>query len=144
MIALTRTPIDVIAVQRTVAHDDHGGLAIFIGTTRGDDPAGTVAALDYDAYETLAVAELRRVATDAADRHGALVAIVHRLGRVAAGEASVVVAASAPHRAEAFAACREGIDRLKVTVPIWKCTIFADGRRAWDPGAPVAERGAPR
>ena len=137
MIAIVRSPIDVLAVQRAVAHDDHGGLATFIGTTRGDDPAGAVAELDYDSYEALAVAELGRVAADAARRHGALVAIVHRLGRVAVGEASVMVAASAPHRAEAFAACREGIDRLKVVVPIWKCTVFTDGRRVWDPGAPL-------
>lgn len=137
MIALTRTPIDTLAVQRAVTHADHGGIATFIGTTRGQDPAGTVAALDYDAYESLAVAELQRIAADAAERHGALVAIVHRLGPVAVGDASVMVAASAPHRAEAFAACREGIDRLKVMVPIWKCTVFTDGTRTWDPGAPV-------
>lgn len=139
MIALTPDPIDVEAVRRSVGDPAHGGEAVFVGVTRREDHARPVAALEYEAYEELAVAELTRIAGEAAARHGARVAIVHRVGMVAVGEPSVVVAASAPHRDEAFAACREGIDRLKETVPIWKRTHFSDGGREWRdqcPGAP--------
>lgn len=135
MIGLTATPIDPEDVRGAVDDPEHGGLAVFVGLTRREADGRAVEALEYDAYEPLAIAELERIAVEARVRHGARMAIVHRLGRVAVGEPSVVVAASAPHRAEAFAACREGIDRLKETVPIWKCTHYADGGREWDPGA---------
>jgi molybdopterin synthase catalytic subunit len=138
MIALTPDPIDPETVRRAVEDPEHGGLAMFVGLTRRDGGDRPVVALDYDAYEPLAVAELTRIAHEAQERYGARVAIVHRVGRVAVGEPSVVVAASAPHRAEAFAACRDGIDRLKESAPIWKCAHFADGGREWDPGAPQA------
>jgi molybdopterin synthase catalytic subunit len=135
MIALTTDPIDPDEVRAAVDDPEHGGLAVFVGLTRRESAERPVDALEYDAYEPLAIAELQRIADEAGARHGARVAIVHRLGRVAVGEASVVVAASAPHRAEAFDACRESIDRLKQTVPIWKCTLHSDGGREWDPGA---------
>ena len=138
MIALTPDPIDPEAVRRAVEDPEHGGLTVFVGLTRRDGADRPVVALEYDAYEPLAVAELKRSAHDAEERYGARVAIVHRVGRVNVGEPSVVVAASAPHRAEAFAACRDGIDRLKESVPVWKCAHFADGGREWDPGAPQA------
>ncbi|HMM48121.1 MAG TPA: molybdenum cofactor biosynthesis protein MoaE [Miltoncostaeaceae bacterium] len=140
MIALTREPLDVEAVRRAVDDPEHGGQALFVGITRREGEGRAVEALEYDAYEDLALAELERIAAEAGARHGARVAIVHRIGRVAVGEASVVVAASAAHRAEAFAACREGIDRLKETVPIWKCTHHADGGREWDPGFAPPDR----
>jgi molybdopterin synthase catalytic subunit len=135
MIALTADPLDPDAVRRAIDDPEHGGLAMFVGLTRRESAARPVEALEYDAYQPLALAELERIAGEARDRYGARVAIVHRLGRVAVGEPSVVVVASAPHRAEAFAACRDGIDRLKEIVPIWKCTHFSDGGREWDPGA---------
>lgn len=134
MIALTADQIDPEEVRRAVDDPEHGGLTMFVGLTRREGGERPVEALEYDAYEPLAIVELERIAEEARERHGARMAIVHRLGRVAVGEPSVVVAASAPHRAEAFAACREGIDRLKQTVPIWKCTHFGDGGREWDPG----------
>ncbi len=138
MIALTPDPLDPEAARAAVEDPEHGGLCVFVGLTRREDGVRAVTALEYDAYAELAVAEMTRIARDAERRHGARVAIVHRVGMVAVGEPSVVVAASAPHRAEAFAACRDGIDRLKASVPIWKCAHFADGGREWDPGAPGA------
>ena len=136
MILLSPDPLDPPAVCRAVEHPGHGGLAMFVGLTRDERPGRAVVALEYDGHEPLAVAEMTRIAHEAAQRHGARVAIAHRLGRVAVGEPSVVIAASAPHRAEAFAACREGIDELKRRVPIWKCSHFADGGREWDAGLP--------
>lgn len=141
MIALTPDPLDPEAARRAVEHPEHGGLCVFVGLTRREGGERAVVALEYDAYESLAIAELTRIARDAERRHGALLAIVHRIGRVAVGDASVVVAASAPHRAEAFTACREGIDRLKESAPIWKCAHFADGGREWDAGARHAPAG---
>jgi molybdopterin synthase catalytic subunit len=132
MIALSREPLDTDAPLRAVEDPEHGGVVVFIGATRAEAARRTVAALEYDAHEALALAEMARIADDLHARYGARVAMLHRLGRVEPGQPSVVVAAGAAHRAEAFAACRDGIDRLKASVPIWKCTHFADGGREWD------------
>lgn len=133
-VALTRAPLDPGALLALVADPGHGGTCLFLGTTRPDADAGSVAALDYEAYEEMAPAELARVADDAEARFGARVAIVHRLGRVPVGEASVAIAASAPHRGAAFDACRLAIDLLKQDVPIWKREVAPDGGGAWRDG----------
>lgn len=142
MIQLSREPLDVEATRRAVEDPENGGVVVFVGSTRAEAAHRRVSGLEYDAHEPLALAEMDRIAADLGARHGARVAIAHRLGMVGPGEPSVVVAAGAPHRAEAFAACREGIDRLKRTVPIWKCTHFADGGREWDAGAAPEDRAA--
>src|SRR5699024_4318034 len=113
VIALSHAPLDVDAPRRAVEDAEHGAVAVFVGATRAEASRRAVAALEYDAHEPLALAEMARIAADLEAVHGARVAMVHRIGRVAAGEPSVVVAAGAGHRPEAFAACREGIDRLK-------------------------------
>jgi molybdopterin synthase catalytic subunit len=134
MIALTDTPIDHAALVAAVTDPEHGGIATFIGTTRRESDERPVTALRYEAYDELAVAELRAIAAEAARAWGARVAVVHRRGEVAVGEPSVAVAASARHRPAAFAACRYVIDELKARAPIWKQTVHADGGTTWIDG----------
>lgn len=136
---LTRTPLDPERERRGVRRPGIGGEVLFVGTVR-DDPTpggGRVRALEYEAYLPLARKELARLEREARRRFGRLeVRIVHRVGRVPVGAPSVVVAVGAPHRAEAFAACRFLIDRLKSEVPIWKSA---------ERGSAVATRsGSPR
>ncbi len=111
---------------------EHGGTAAFVGTVRRGPEDGPVVAIEYSAYEEMAEAEFSRIVSRAAERWpGARVEIRHRLGRVPTGEASVAVAVSAPHRAEAFDACRLVIEELKKNVPIWKREILDDGTNRW-------------
>lgn len=109
-----------------------GGTCLFLGTTRRWTGTDETPSLHYEAYHAMAEAELARLAEAAAERWDLVrVVALHRTGRVPAPEASVVCAASAPHRADAFAACRWLIDTLKQDVPIWKQETRADGSRAW-------------
>jgi molybdopterin synthase catalytic subunit len=141
MILLTPEPLDAAAIAAAVEDPEHGGAATFVGTTRREAGGRAVEALDYEAYEELALREMEAIAEEARARFGATVALAHRVGRVAVGEPSVVVAASAPHRPAAFAACRFGIDELKERVPIWKRTVHQDGGAAWVDGRGAAVPG---
>jgi molybdopterin synthase catalytic subunit len=144
MIALSDSPLSLDALVEAVAHPEHGGTAVFLGTTRREAGLRAVAALEYEAYEELALAEMRAIADEARIRFGADVAVAHRTGRVEVGEASVAIAASAGHRPAAFAACRYAIDEVKARVPIWKQTRFADGDASWIDGCAAARpAGAP-
>ncbi|HET6689743.1 MAG TPA: molybdenum cofactor biosynthesis protein MoaE [Miltoncostaeaceae bacterium] len=134
MIALTDEPLDLAPLLAAVADPEHGGTATFIGTTRREGGGRAVAALHYEAYEELAMAEMEAIATEARQAYGATVALLHRVGTVAVGEPSVMVAASAGHRPAAFAACRFAIDALKARVPVWKQTVFDDGATSWIDG----------
>jgi len=129
MIRLTRTPIAVDALLRAVRDPAAGGIVVFLGTTRNVNEGRHVVRLEYEAFARMAVKEMRALAI-AARRRWALrrVALVHRTGVVPVGVASVGIAVSAAHRAEAFAACRWLIDRLKTIVPIWKREHFRGGR----------------
>jgi molybdopterin synthase catalytic subunit len=138
VIALSEAPLDPRRAAAAVADPEHGGEVTFVGTTRREAGSREVEALHYDAYEELALSELRAIAREAEARYGARLALLHRVGRVAVGEPSVVVVASAPHRPAAFSACRYGIDELKHRVPIWKQTIYADGETAWFDGRRAA------
>ncbi len=130
-VALTHNPIDISALLQAVRHPQAGGVVLFLGTVRDNPPGRRVRYLEYEAYETLALRELTRVADDAGTRWPLLgVAIVHRLGRLDVGEISVAVAVAAPHRREAFEAGRFAIDTLKGTVPIWKKEVW-DGGEVW-------------
>jgi molybdopterin synthase catalytic subunit len=134
MIALTREPIDVGALIAAVGDPAYGAIATFVGTTRVTSPGDerAVDALDYEAYDAMAVADFEAIAAEARARFGTLsIAIVHRVGRVALGEASVAVAVGAPHRGAAFDACEFAIDTLKARSPIWKREEYADGATAW-------------
>jgi len=121
-------PLDLEAVVREVARPDAGAVATFIGTTRGHSRGREVTRLEYDAYPEMAEAEMARIAAALRERHDILdVAMAHRVGEVPIGEASVVIAVSAAHRAAAMDACREAIDTLKQTVPVWKKEVFEGG-----------------
>jgi molybdopterin synthase catalytic subunit len=129
-VALMDSALSLDAAFRAVCRPECGGTALFVGTTRDHSEERQVELLEYEAYEELAVKELERVAAAAVERHGLGAAyLAHRLGVVPVGEASVIVAASAAHRDEAFAGCRELIDELKRLVPIWKKERWAGGGR---------------
>ncbi len=108
--------------------DEAGAIATFVGTTRSRSRGRDVRHLEYEAYEGMAEKVMADLAEALTSRHALCeVAIHHRVGRVEIGETSVVIAVSAPHRAAALAACREAIDELKVTVPLWKKEVYEGG-----------------
>ncbi|MDQ7841220.1 MAG: molybdenum cofactor biosynthesis protein MoaE [bacterium] len=127
LIELVRNPIRVEAVLDSVRHPGAGAAVLFLGTVRDHSRGRDVERLEYEAYEALARTEMARIAQQAAERWGARIAIVHRLGTLAIGEISVAIAVAAPHRREAFEAGRFAIDALKQTVPIWKKEIWTGG-----------------
>ena len=125
---LSDDPLSVESVAREVASDDAGAIATFVGTTRARSRGRDVIRLEYEAYEGMAEAEMERIAIELKERHEVIdIAIHHRVGPVEIGETSVVIAVSAAHRAAAFDACREAIDTLKQTVPLWKKELYAGG-----------------
>jgi molybdopterin synthase catalytic subunit len=127
---VTPDPIDLAAVMADVAHPGAGGLALFVGTTRNENEGRQVEQLEYEAYDDMATSEMAAIGAEIRRRWPVLgVAMVHRVGVVPIEEASVAIAIAAPHREEAFAACRYGIDTLKAQVPIWKKEHYADGSR---------------
>lgn len=127
MIWLTEEPIDTAAVIAAASGPDAGGTVVFIGTVRDQTAGRPVVCLEYEAYAPMAHRKMAEIAAAATERWGARVAVAHRVGRLAVGEASVVIAAAAAHRAEAFAACRYVLDTLKEEVPIWKKEHGPDG-----------------
>lgn len=132
VVRLTTEPLDAAEATALVADPGAGGTCVFTGTVRDHSPAGTVTGLRYEAYEELARARLRELADELGERWPLRrVAILHRTGDLDVGEVSVIVACSAAHRAEAFEACREGIEQLKERVPIWKKEFLVSGESAW-------------
>jgi molybdopterin synthase catalytic subunit len=132
MFALTHAPIDYHTLTEAVRRPHCGAGCLFLGTVRdltGDD---VTAFLEYEAYPPMAEKKLAEIEAEVHRRWpGGELAMIHRLGKLAVGEISVAVAASSPHRAEAFAMCRFAIDTLKEVVPIWKKDISPDGSTAW-------------
>jgi molybdopterin synthase catalytic subunit len=128
-------PLDVTAVAAAVAGDRDGAVATFVGLVRNHNGGRRVLWLDYEAYAPLAVKAFEQIAGEAAVKWpDARIAIHHRTGRVEIGEASVAIAAASPHRANAFAACRYAIERVKQIAPIWKHEHF-EGGDVWIEGA---------
>jgi molybdopterin synthase catalytic subunit/molybdopterin converting factor small subunit len=126
--AIGPDPLDLDAVVAQVADPAAGAIATFVGTTRTQSRGRTVVHLEYDAYPEMAEAEMARIADEVKGRHEILhVAIAHRTGNVPIGQASVIIAVSAAHRGPAMDACREAIDTLKRTVPVWKKEVFEGG-----------------
>ena len=129
-LGLSAAPLPVALALEWAERPDCGGLVLFSGTAR-DHAEGRpgVSALEYEAYESQVVPRLQAVADEARVRWPVLgrIALLHRVGVLAVGESAVVVVASAPHRDEAFAAARFGIDSLKRSVPIWKRETWAGG-----------------
>jgi molybdopterin synthase catalytic subunit len=134
MIGLSAEPLDAPALVRALRGDEHGAVVTFLGTTRETSPGDPrpVVALEYEAYEPMALIAMETIAEETRSRFGPLeIALVHRTGRVALGEPSVAVVVAAPHRGAAFEACRYAIDALKARVPVWKREIYRDGGAAW-------------
>jgi len=127
-ILLGDAPIDVEQLEQEVANLAAGAIVTFTGTTRRDNVGRRVLRLEYEAYEPMALSEMRKLAHEAGQRWEIIrIAIRHRVGVVGVGETSVAIAVAAAHRAEAFEACRFAIDRLKEVVPIWKKEYFEGG-----------------
>jgi molybdopterin synthase catalytic subunit len=127
-IVLSPEPLSVDAAIAAVARGGAGGIATFLGTVREVNDGRAVTLLEYEAYGSMACAEMERIAVEIeAEIAGARVAAHHRTGALSVGEIAVICAASAPHRDEAFRACRFMIDRLKARVPIWKREHGPDG-----------------
>jgi molybdopterin synthase catalytic subunit/molybdopterin converting factor small subunit len=125
---LVAGPLDVAAVLGEVESPEAGAIASFVGTVRRRSRDRDVLYLDYEAYEEMAEEMLDRLGAELTQRHGlAAVAIHHRVGRVEIGEASVVIAVSAPHRSAALDACREAIETLKTSIPLWKKEVYEGG-----------------
>ena len=143
---LVREPIDPRPLIQHVRAPEDGAIVTFDGFVRNQSRNRATLYLDYEAYESMALAKMREIGAQLHEKYGIhRVAILHRLGRLEIGETSVFIAVSAPHRAAAFDACRFAIDTLKRTVPIWKKEYFEDGAVWADgelPPAPAATRGA--
>ena len=126
--ALTRDPIDARALAGRILRGEDGAVVSFDGVVRNNTKGRATKFLDYEGYESMAVQVMARIGRDLAGEYAiGRVAIVHRLGRLEIGEASVVIVVTAPHRRPAFEAALEGINRLKRLTPIWKKEHFADG-----------------
>lgn len=125
---ISEEPLSLDEVVRAVSSDEHGGVVTFTGVVRRHSRGKTIVRLEYEAYRGMAERKLAEIGAQlAAEQPGVRVAIVHRIGKLVVGDVAVVIAASAPHRAAAFDACRAAIDRLKESVPIWKKEIADDG-----------------
>lgn len=132
---VTSATLDPAAVAASVARRGDGAVATFVGLVRDHNAGRRVLWLEYEAFEPLALKTFAQIAGEAVDRWpGMRLAIHHRTGRVSIGEASVAIAAASPHRAEAFAACRYAIERVKQIAPIWKHEHF-EGGDVWIEGA---------
>ncbi len=144
MVQLTEAPIDVAAVRAAVSRDEAGAVLIFEGVTRNHHDGREVLRLEYEAYPSMAESQMKAICSDILSRWPeARVAMAHRIGLVAVGEASVVIAVSAPHRDEAYAASRYAIDTLKAVVPIWKKEVYTDGS-VWKANAEVNDEATSR
>jgi molybdopterin synthase catalytic subunit len=129
---LTREPIDLAAFLEEARPSD-GAVCVFLGVVRNESHGTPSVAVEYEAYGEMAESEMARIAEWlAAEWPGSRVRLRHRVGRLAVGEASVAIVATAPNREDAFAACRAAIERIKKTVPIWKREIRPDGSSEWD------------
>lgn len=139
MIELTREPIDAQRLIAAAKADEDGAVVVFDGIVRNNTRGRQTLHLDYEAYEEMALKQMKELAAEAMAGLGARhVTLVHRLGRLAVGETSVLIVVAAAHRAQAYEASRWLIDTLKRTVPIWKKESFADGA-VWADGEPFPD-----
>jgi molybdopterin synthase catalytic subunit len=133
--AISTSPLDLDTLVQAVSSPGQGAVTSFLGIVRNENLNRRVTYLEYEAYEPLALRALERIRTEVRDRWPAVeLGIHHRIGRLAIGESSVAIAAASSHRAEAFAACRYAIERVKQIVPIWKHEYF-EGGDVWIEGA---------
>lgn len=146
LVAVSPAVLDVTALTAAVTATStaEGAVTSFIGLVRHENQGRRVSFLEYEAYEPLAIRALERIRTEVADAWPSVrVGVHHRIGRLELGEASVIIVAASPHRADAFAACRYVIERVKQIVPIWKREHF-EGGEVWLEGATAdpADEGA--
>ena len=136
LLRLQAEPLSIDEALAAVTDPAAGGTCVFVGTVRDRSDAGGVTGLEYEAWDELAVQRLGELADELFDRWPiARAAILHRTGSLGVGEASVVIAVSSAHRAEAFDACRHAIERLKLDVPIWKKESLVEGEAHWVMGS---------
>jgi molybdopterin synthase catalytic subunit len=141
-LAIGPNPLDVAELIRLVASDDsgapvadHGAVVTFVGTVRVTNQGRTVLRLEYEAFEPLALKVFATISSEAAGHWpSARLALHHRTGSLGPGDASVIIAAASPHRAEAYAVCRYAIERVKQIAPVWKREYF-EGGDCWIEGA---------
>ena len=138
VISLTREPIDNLGQEKRLLTGGAGAVVTFDGVVRDNTKGRRVISLQYEAYEPMAVKEMRRIGAEIRERWPDVerVGIIHRFGPLKISESSVVIVVTSPHRRVAFEACRYAIDRLKQTVPIWKKEIFEDGEEWVEGQAP--------
>ena len=139
LLSITDDPIDMASVVRLVEAGEpagrFGAVTSFLGIVRGENLGRRVVELEYEAYEPLAIKAFEIISAEVAGHWPTIrLAVQHRIGRLLIGEASIVIAAASPHRAEAFRACRYVIERVKQIAPIWKREVF-EGGEAWVEGA---------
>lgn len=138
--AIVREPIDIHAVRKNLEHPEDGSALFFDGIVRNNTRGRRTLFLDYEAYESMALNEMEKLAQAALEQFKVRdVCLVHRLGRLEIGETSVLIGVASAHRVAAFEACRWLIDTLKKTVPIWKKEYFEDGA-VWADGEPFPEQ----
>jgi molybdopterin synthase catalytic subunit len=137
-VALVEEPLDAATVSAAVTGPDCGAVVLFVGTVRDHHQGRAVERLTYTAYRAMAEQRLGRIVEELQEAHAARLAVAHRLGTLVPGEASVVIAAAAPHRDAAYRASRECLERLKREVPIWKREHYADGTARWREEEPLA------
>lgn len=145
--AITREPIDAARLLGDSVSADDGAALLFWGVVRNHNDGRSVSHLEYHAYADMAERMMHRIAEEAISRYGVGgVRVVHRVGMLAIGEASVAIAVASPHRAEAYEASRYVIEELKKRVPIWKREGYVEGESEWVPGFTPAEAmsGGPR
>lgn len=131
LVSLRAEPLSVDEVLAAVADPAAGGTVVFTGTVRDSDDGRAVTRLEYEAHPTVEQTLRDAAARVAADSPVCAIAAVHRVGSLRIGDLAVVVAAAAPHRGEAFDACRRLIEDVKAKVPIWKHQVFTDGGDEW-------------
>ena len=138
-VEITRDPIDTAAIMAASREGADGAVCVFDGIVRDNTRGRRTLHLDYEAYEEMALSQMRSLAEEAIRRFGVRdVTLIHRLGRLVVGETSVLIVVASAHRGAAFDACRYVIDTLKKTVPIWKKEQFVDGA-LWADGEPFPE-----
>lgn len=128
---ITKRPLNPLPLIKKVRKDEYGAVVVFLGVVRNESEGRRVVRLEYEAYKEMAERKLEEIIQEAEEKWGIKdMIIVHRVGMLDIGEASLLVVAGSPHRAEAFDACQYAISRLKEIAPIWKKEIFSDGE-AW-------------
>ena len=135
---ISKAPIETEKITADVMDDSAGGTVVFIGTVRNKNAGKKVTSLEYQVYARMAEEKMKEIEAETRKKWPVKrMRLVHRVGHLSVGEASVVVAVSCEHRGDAFEACRFAIDRVKQTLPLWKNEMDDSGNRKWVEGSPI-------